>query len=69
MAKVTQAMVHAAQQKVERAEMAIERHQMRKGYARGDGKTMELRGRLQAACLAADNLKFQYQLQQKQALG
>jgi hypothetical protein len=61
--KITEAQVRKAFEAADRADLAVERHQMRAGYGRSNDRTRELR--YKASCIRnkAYELKFAFAAQ------
>jgi len=60
---ITASQVRAACAKADRAELAVERHQIRNGYARSNDKTRELRSKASKLRSEALSLDMQFRNQ------
>lgn len=64
MTKITAPQVRRAQEAAARAALAVERHQQKAGYGRGNDRTRELRCKAQALSSKAFQLKCEFTRQQ-----
>lgn len=62
--KITETQVRKAFEAADRADLAVERHQMRAGYGRSNDRTHELRNKAQSARNKAYQLQAEFRAQQ-----
>lgn len=64
MKKITQTQVTRAFEAADRADLAVERHQMKAGYGRSNERTRELRNKAQSLRSKAYQLQAEFNAQQ-----
>ena len=64
MTRITETQVRKAFEAADRADLAVERHQMKAGYGRSNDRTQELRCKAQALRNKAYSLKIAFNTQQ-----
>jgi len=62
--KITETQVRKAFEAADRADLAVERHQMRAGYGRSNDRTRELRNKAQSVRSKAYQLQAEFRAQQ-----